>query len=241
MFTRRAGAKAGLRTIVATGLPKEAWWPDGILDATMAELADAMEREILEGIEESGLRAGLIHVAISRWLTERERLSLSAAGRAQRTTGAAVCLDLDIGSRSAEFHRALDILEELGASLLRVAVAGLIPRSDALDLCLELAARGCFLGFTLFGQDDRQLMDDLMATHPDVQASSIKGFIDRGLRDRILLSQTVDHIALMTVNGGPGYAHLFATVLPQIQSYAVSDDEITELTVVNPARWLAFP
>jgi phosphotriesterase-related protein len=240
-FTRRAGAKAGIRTIVATGIPREAWQPASLLDAPTETLAAMMTAEIVDGIEDTGIRAGLIHVAVSRWLTNSERRSLSAAGMVQGATGVAVCVDLEIGSKGSEYDTALDILADGGADLSRVAVSNLVPRPDNLELCLALAGRGCFLGFTLFGQDHRRVMGDIMDTHPEVQASSIKGFIDRGLRDRIMLSQNVDHIELMTVNGGPGYAHLLTTVLPLIRSYNVSDEEVIELMVTNPGRWLAFP
>jgi hypothetical protein len=61
--------------------------------------------------------------------------------------------------------------------------------------CKWLASQGCFL-FDLFGRDRRQLMDDLMATHPDVQVSSIKGYLWNGLGEHIRLSQSVRHVEL---------------------------------------------
>ena len=57
-------------------------------------------------------------------------------------------------------------------------------------------------------------MNEMMQTHPDVQNSSIKGFIDNGLLPH-MDPQNVNHVDLLTVNGGDGYVHLLKNVVPE--------------------------
>ena len=84
------------------------------------------------------------------------------------------------------------------------------------------------------------MADDLINTHPDVQISSVKGFIDNGLLERILISQNVCHILHMTVNGGYGYAHILNAVVPKLKGYGITDKEIHTIMVDNPKRLFAF-
>ena len=241
-FCRQVAARVGLMTVAGTGFRKDAWLPTEVRNATVDDLADILIRDITRGIDDSRIRAGVVgEVGVSRVLTPTERRTLAAAARAQRETGVGIGVHLDIGSMPAEYHLALDILESTGADLERVAVFGLVPRPDNLDLFRELVGRGCYLGFSLFGQDHRQLMADLMMTHKDVQASSIKGFVDHGFGSQILLSQSVDNIELMTANGGEGYAHIATSVLPLVKSFQVSDEQVHGIVADNPSRWLGLP
>jgi phosphotriesterase-related protein len=84
-------------------------------------------------------------------------------------------------------------------------------------------------------------MNNLMRTHPEVQYSSVKGFINNGLLGKILISQNVCHIRHMTVNSGGGYVHILTDVIPRFKAYGVSDAEIQTMMVENPKRLLAFP
>jgi phosphotriesterase-related protein len=204
-------------------------------------MTDVIVKEIAEGVDGTGLRAGIIgEVGVSRQLTLTEVRSLASAARAQRITGAAITLHFEIGSAQAEYDHALNILAENGAELTHVAVGHLVSRPDNLELCQHLAGRGCFIEFDLFGQERWYVMNEMMQTHPDVQNSSIKGFIDNGLLPNMLISQNVNHVDLLTVNGGDGYVHLLKNVAPRVKSYGVTDAELATIMVANPRRLLAF-
>ena len=79
-FTHRAGTMAGIRTVVATGVPKEAWIPADLLDASAKSFADMMEREIASVM--SG--AGSLMTGLSFWsLTSGRGPGRSAASLEQ--------------------------------------------------------------------------------------------------------------------------------------------------------------
>jgi phosphotriesterase-related protein len=240
-FCQTLAERVGVQVVIGTGYYKHAWLPEPVHAMTVEQLAGAMTRDIVDGIDDTGIHAGVIgELGVSRTPTPTEERVLAAAAQTQRATGAAISLHFDIGCPVATYRRALDVIERAGADLARVAVGHLVARPDNLSLCRELAARGCYLEFDLFGQERRRLTADLMQTHPDVQASSIRGFIDHGMLDHLLLSQDVRHVELWTVNGGDGYAHLLKNVVPVLRAYSVSQAELDTLLIDNPRRLLAL-
>lgn len=241
VFFRRLAAKSGFTLIIGTGFYKDAWLPPEVHKMGVDEMAQFMVKEITEGVDGTGIQAGVIgEVGVSRPITPTEDRSLTASAHAQRETGAAIIVHFEIGTPEPEYEHAIGILEAAGADLSRVAVSHLVPRPDNFETYQRLADRGCFLAFDLFGQESWPLMAGLMRTHPEVQYSSVKGFIDNGLLDRILISQNVCHIRHMTVNGGGGYTHILTDVIPRFKTYGISDAEIRTMMVDNPKQLLAF-
>ena len=240
-FFKRLADRAGIQVVMGTGFYRDGWLSEAVHGMTVDAMTDTIVEEIVEGVDGTGLRAGIIgEVGVSRQLTATEARSLAAAARAQRITGAAITLHFEIGSAQTEYDRVLDILVENGADLTHVAVGHLVSRPDNLELCQHLADRGCFIEFDLFGQERWYLMNEMMQTHPDVQTSSIKGFIDNGLLPHMLISQNVNHVDLLTVNGGDGYVHLLKNVVPRTRTYGVTDVEMQTMLVANPQHFLAF-
>ena len=61
-----------------------------------------------------------------------------------------------------------------------------------------------------------------------------------GYSDRILISQDICSKHRLTKFGGEGYSHILRNILPMMQRKGMSDDEIQNLVVKNPARILTF-
>jgi len=241
LFFRDAARRAGVHLVVGTGFYKAGWLSTEEQALEVADLAERMTTEILVGIGATGIHAGVIgEIGISRPIHAVEEKVLAACAVAQKKTGVAISLHFDLGTEIQEYHQALDLLEREGADLSRVVVGHLVSRPDTLPAARELAGRGCYLGFDLFGQERWPLMRDLIHTPADVQVSSIKGFIHFGLLDRLLLSQNVCHVDLLTVNGGDGYAHLLMNVVPVLSRYQISQAEIRTILQDNPQRLLAI-
>jgi len=241
VFFKRLAAKSNVSLILGTGFYKDAWLPPEVHAMSVDEMTQFMVKEITEGVNGSGIQAGVIgEVGVSRPITRTEERSLTASAYAHNETGAAIVVHFEVGTPEAEYAHAIDILQSAGADLSRVVVSHLVPRPDNFETYKRLADRGCFLAFDLLGQESWPLMKDLVRTHPEVQHSSVKGFIDNGLLDRILISQNVCHIRHMTVNGGGGYTHILTDVIPRFKAYGISDTEIRTMMVDNPKRLLAF-
>ena len=63
--------------------------------------------------------------------------------------------------------------------------------------------------------------------------------IDRGLLDRILISQDICYNKLLVANGGWGYAHILNHVVPRFEANGITREEIRAMMVTNPRR--VFP
>jgi phosphotriesterase-related protein len=64
--------------------------------------------------------------------------------------------------------------------------------------------------------------------------------LHRGHGDRVLLSHDVCHNSQLRHFEGNGYTYLSEVFLPRLREHGVSEDEITQLTVVNPRRVLTI-
>ena len=67
----------------------------------------------------------------------------------------------------------------------------------------------------------------------------LRKLIDRGLLNRILISQDICYHQLLVANGGWGYAHILEHVVPRFLANGISDSEIKAVMVTNPRR--VFP
>ena len=126
-------------------------------------------KELEEGIDNTGIRAGIIgEIGVSSQITRFEERALAASANAQRATRVAIVLHFEIGAGAKDYHHVLDILEVKGVDLNRVAISHLVPRPDNYELIKELTDRGCYASFDLFGQEKWPLADSLVNTHSDV-------------------------------------------------------------------------
>jgi phosphotriesterase-related protein len=68
----------------------------------------------------------------------------------------------------------------------------------------------------------------------------ILDLIERGFLERILLSHDIGMKVMLTSYGGWGYAHLLREVVPLMQVYGVTDEQIYTMMVENPKRLLTI-
>jgi predicted metal-dependent phosphotriesterase family hydrolase len=105
--------------------------------------------------------------------------------------------------------------------------------------CACVFERARAILFDLIGQERSGLTGELIGVHPKVQVASVKGYLDRGLASQMLLSQNVNHVQLLTVDGGDGYAHIARNVVARLRDYHVTEEQLGALLVDNPRRLLA--
>lgn len=240
MFVRDLARRSGVQVVLGTGFYKEGWLQPDQIALDEAAIESSILEELAIGIAGTTIRAGVIgEVGVSRQHTPFERRSLAGAARAQGQSGAGLVVHIEIGSSLDEVRDVLDVLETQGADMQRVAISHLVCAPASLELVEMVAARGCFVSFDLIGQERSGLTGDLIGLHPEVQVASVKGYLDRGLAAQMLLSQNVNHVQLLTVNGGDGYAHIARNVVARLRDYHVTEAQLGELLVDNPRRLLA--
>ncbi len=182
---KEIAAKVNLNIILSTGYYLErhpSLVPSQALERSCDEMYEIMLREILEGIDGSGIRAGVIKVAGDLpQLTSWEIKVMRAAARAQKETGVPICTHACAGAM-AQFNT----LTAAGADPERIYLShieaefgweGRTLREEARHL-EDIARRGGSLFFNNFEfQFDTPHEDMMYLMHY---------LLDRGLGNRIL-------------------------------------------------------
>jgi len=233
--------RSGVRIVCATGLYKEdlgapayfkfrAQFGDAI-----AEMTDVFVRELTEGIDGTGIRAGVIKVATGpHRVTPYEELVLRAAARAHRATGAPITTHTDEGTMGTE---QLDILTGEGVPPSSIVI-GHSCGSSNLDYHLALLDRGAYLGFDRFG---------LELLHPDrARKAALIGLLGVGFERQIVLSHDTvwcwrgrAPAVPASVVGDWQPTHLFRKIIPHLREAGVSQTKIDVMLVENPRRYFA--
>ena len=232
---------------MATSYYKKDWHRIDMDRLSVEQIEQEVVSDITCGVGDTGMRAdepcvraGIIgEVGVTDSLTGNEHKVVVASARAQRRTGAAMNFHVHLLDKPAEEDlrmQVLDLVESEGGDLNRVVMSHCESAEESLDYHERIARRGAYIEYDLFG------MAALAGPElPDYQMESrvFRQLIDRGLLDRILISQDICYRKLLVANGGWGYAHILKDVLPRFESNGITREEIRTMMVVNPQR--VFP
>ena len=232
--------ESGVHIIMGAGLYVEAAHPKDMDERTMEDLAREIIGDIDEGVEGSGVRAGIIGEIGCTWpLAPNERKSLSAAAIAQRETGAAILIHP--GRHPDAPLEILELLANGGADLSRVIMGHLDRTVFDFQALQSIAASGCFLEWDLFGNEGSYYPLAEIDMPSDAQRLDfIKRIADAGYSDRIVIGQDIFTKHRLLKYGGHGYGHILENIVPKMRRKGFSEDAIRAITVGNPARILAF-
>jgi phosphotriesterase-related protein len=228
--------RTGLHIVMGTGFYVRTAHPDWVAEASVEALAEQMVRELQEGFTGTSVRAGIIgEIGTRSPVHPHEEKCLRAAARAQRATGAAINVHLAIFGQ--EGHRVLDILQQEGADLSRVALSHLDERPDT-AYQRSLAERGVYLEFDCFGSECYWDQDGEREASDAERVEALLRLLDGGLERQILLSQDICTRMQLRHYGGMGYDHLLRTIVPRLRLRGVDEAVIRVMMVENPALLL---
>jgi len=213
---------------------------------TKEEIAEEIITDIEVGVDNTGVRAGIIGELGCTWpLKESERKVLLAGVIAQKRTGAAINVH-QISAGPNDAIEIIKILDGAGADLSRVVIDHIDLTILPLSYRLELAKTGCYLEYDIFGYPtfappsfggsgviynrpcDRERIEQIIE------------LIDAGYLNQILISQDICMKHLLLRYGGHGFAHILRNIVPQMLVRGITREQIHTLTVENPKRVLQF-
>lgn len=223
-----------IHLIVPTGVYREAFTPPPLRELSVEALAEEWIRDLTEGVENTGGRAGFIKISVSDdGPTPLEVRNLKAAALASQQTGAAVASHTASGMIA---RREMEILESAGLNLGRFIWVHANLEPDPV-IHLEAARRGAYVEFDAVGaewQSQSALVDYTLA------------LIEAGCAENILLSHDAGWYDPSQPDGQPeeggirGYTALVEEFIPALRARGVTDGLVYLITVTNPARALAF-
>jgi phosphotriesterase-related protein len=126
--------------------------PPEVAELAEAELAEHIARDILEGVDDTGIKSGLIGEIGLTWpVDDNEAKALRAAAKAQVKTGGALMIHPGRDPRGP--MDAIRIVREAGGDPERTIMCHIDRTLFSVEDMLELAATGCYLEWDLFGQE----------------------------------------------------------------------------------------
>jgi phosphotriesterase-related protein len=238
----RVSRATGVNIVVGSGYYVDETHPEWLRAASPEAIAARIESDILNGIDDTDIRAGLIGEIGCTWpLTDSERRVLEASAIAQRSTGAALMIHPGRDRRSP--FEIVAHLEASGALLSRVVIAHLDRTVQDVSGLVELAEMGPFIELDMFGLETSQY--PYFWTGIDVLSDAqriaiIESLLESGLRDRILISHDICTKHRLARYGGHGYDHILRNVVPWMRRRGVTEEELESILVRNPADAFAL-
>ncbi|PSR23900.1 MAG: phosphotriesterase-related protein [Sulfobacillus acidophilus] len=234
---RELSRRTGLYIVAGTGFYVQRAHPPWIGQADVEEVAEYMLKELTEGFNETDVRAGIIgEIGTSSPVHPDELKVLQAAAKVQRQCS--VGLNVHLAIFATEGLTVLQTLESCGADLSRVVLSHLDENLDP-AYHRALADRGVFLEFDTFGSECAFQEDKVREPTDAERLTAFIRLVEAGYLKQLLISQDVCTKMQWHQYGGHGYDHVLRSIVPQLRCLGLSDRDIRQVLVLNPAFLLS--
>jgi phosphotriesterase-related protein len=231
----RVARDSGVNIVVATGIWRDI--PRLFWDADPDFIASVFIHEIEHGIGTTGIRPGVIKVANdAEGVTPAGERVLRGAARAAKATRTPISTHhwapLQVGRRQVE------IFQEEGVPMHLVCIGHSADTTDVAYL-EELLASGCYLSMDRYpGREGRPDWRQRNAT--------VRTLVERGYAPYLMLGHDYGVrpvIRGITYDPDPDthptrYLFLLQTAIPALRADGVTDEQIRQMTVEAPRRFL---
>ena len=237
-YYKSLSAKTGVHIVACTGFVGGDTALPFFARASVDYLAQQFIHEITAGIADTGSRAGVIKVGVSRGglMTDLDKRIYRAAARAALSTGVPILTHLAIDAETA-----IAIFGEEGLPLDRVLFGHADDGVNAEKTRdTWIAEQGGRVGFDTFGYETELEDPPFWARPRKERLDHFLRFIDQHL-DKALASADANCSPL----GWPGVKghtvnYIFEDLIPDLRTAGVDEATITRLFVENPADFLTI-
>lgn len=206
-----------------------------VKNATIEQLADEIRKDIIEGIGDTEIKAGIIgEIGTSAKISEDERKVLTAAGIASCETGKAIHVHTDLYTENG--FEVIDILTKEGANPEKICIdhVDVLLRPDYIRALLD---RGVYVEFDNFGKEfyvseERRFAYDLE------RVRLLKQLIDEGYGNKILVCNDICLKTMWRKFGGCGYAHILRAIKDMAIQNGISENQYMSILTENVKKFL---
>lgn len=198
---------------------------DYVKSASIEQLADEMLTDILNGIGDTGIKAGIIgEIGTSAIITDDEKKVLNAAGIVGSETGKAVHIHIDLYTENG--FEIVKILTDNGMKPEKICIdhVDVLLRPDYIRSLLDL---GVYVEFDNFGKEFYVSQKQRFAYDAE-RIQLLKTLIDEGYGDKILICNDICLKTMWKKYGGAGYAHILRAI-----KYMATENGIDEKTYMS--------
>ena len=237
-YYKSLSAKTGVHIVACTGFVGGDTALPHFARADVDYLTRQFVSEITVGIGDTGSKAGVIKVGVSRGgrMTDLDKRIYRAAARAALATGVPILTHLAIDAENA-----IAIFDEEGLPLDRV-LFGHVDDGVNADKTRDtwIAEQGGRIGFDTFGYETELPDPPFWARPRQERLDHFLRFLD-GHLDRVLASADANCSPL----GWPGVKghtvnYIFEDLIPDLRAAGLDDTAITTIFVDNPADFLTI-
>lgn len=225
----------GCGLFVHDSLPKE------YADWSSVRIYDWMMDEIEHGIDETGIKPGIIgEIGTSEIIYPIEEKSLIASAKAQKNSGLPVMLHTYPWSEAA--FDATQIMLAEGAKPEKICVCH-VDVSFNYELIKKLLGLGVYIEFDDFGKElEFEAQEGAFAGgtfEKDIdRVFMLKKLCSEGYSKKILLANDICTKSMLHKFGGTGYDHIFKNIIPLMADQGITEADINSLIKVNPQLFL---
>lgn len=229
---------AGVNVICGSGWYLRHHQREWTIAAPREQLAEIMVKELTEGIDDTGIRAGVLgEIGLNEPAHPDELKVLEAAVLAQRETGAPLWVHLMnipiAGDALAVFEKYEPIWERVVFCHMDFDIRDLTWHERALQ-------RGITVEFDFFGSVWWPIDCYIHCPTDPQRLTVLSDWSERGYADRLLISHDVCTRLQLTAYGGNGYGYI-PRVVPLLMDQLGIDPALLDRWMIdNPARLLAW-
>ena len=235
----RASEETGVHIVMGSGVYHEPFQPDRIAGLSDEQIAEIIIGEITEGVDGTGVRAGVIgeQGTYQGPITRREHTVFRASAIAAVETGASVTTHTHLGRNALQ---QIDALTNQGLAPDRIVIGHLDDAEPDLDLIREITARGAYAQLDGIGCEYYSEALGVQMTTDRTRARTLRRLAEEGLADRLVAASDICRKRHLTVNGGPGLTHLITGFRRLAEEEGVPSEVLDRCMVYNPAALLTM-
>jgi phosphotriesterase-related protein len=233
----RVNEQVDLNIVVATGVYSFIELPNFLRYRSPEQIAELFVRELREGIDDTGIRAGFLKCAVEEYglVGDLPRI-VEAVAIASHETGAAIMVHTNGAAKTGLL--ALEAFAGHGVDPRRINIAHAGDSND-MGYLRELARSGAILGYDRFNIPHFNPDENRIATLVDLIR---EGYV----RQLILSHDAASFLDFFTgdekfAGEEPDYLWISRKILPRLREEGISDEDIETMLVEVPARFLGPP
>ena len=223
--------QTGLHIVSGSGFIMESLFPLEAFEYTEGQLADLLVKEVTEGVGDTGIRTGMLKCGTSPGrMTPTEEKVMRAVAKAHLVTGATINTHTMGGTMALS---QIEVLTSEGVDPSRIIIGHVDRQSLAFGYFKLLLGKGVYLGIDNIGKTKY---------YPDnLRIEILKELFALGYVKQILLSDDNGRQSYFaSYGGGPGLDYIPRVFVPMLREAGVSDEDIYQMTVLNPRTTLSF-
>ncbi len=238
-FSKRVADESGLQVVLATGIYTYDHLPQFLANRDEDGIAAIFVHEREHGIQGTSIKPAFLKCAAdAAGVTPNVEKVHRAVARAAQQTGLPIMAHSHPSSGTGLEQMRIFTEEGVDPAIVQIAHTG---DTDDLDYIERLLETGCWIGMDRYGLD--------LFLPTDRRNATVLALLESGYDDRMFLSQdycsSIDWFPReiqehLKANEVPEWSmtFLFERVIPELKEGGMTDEQLDQMMVENPKRWL---